>query len=249
MCKAKNMVLLTLAAAAFAVCAMLPGMVSSYRDDRVLEQIQFGESPDVALEIRESVIPSPLTAMAMLGRMDGSITVADTMASMTCEAAEKAALAAMGRYMDAGLLESFEIDSVEVCCMLGNVLEDPALSGIYWSVTILGHPDSPFCMAHIAIDDATGRPILVNCSRANPLDYYHRDHLLPVFAQIYFQDLGMEDYGAHATDDLANQYIGENNRAQRYRFDDPAYGEVYVDLYVHEFGFYTEFPVLTEVRE
>lgn len=245
--KVKTAIVLLLTAVLFAVCAMLPGMVSVYQDERVIGQPRYGETPAVALQIQEAVIPSPLEGLAMMGQMNGSITISDSMASMTCEAAEKAALDAMQCYIDAGLMEHFEIYSVEVRCMVGQVLRNSELSGIYWSVTILSDPDSPFCMAHLAIDDRTGRPILVNCSRGNPFDFYQRRKLLPVFAEIYFTGLNMEEYEHFAVDDLENQYIGENAYAVRYRFGDVVCGEVNVDLYVHEHGFYTEFPDLMEV--
>lgn len=245
--KTGKMVLLTALALIFAACAMLPGIVSAYRDRQTAGEIRYEEAPAVALQIQDPVIPSPLAGLAMMGQLNGSITISDSMAAMTCEAAEQAAMDVMQQYIDAGLAKVFEIYSVEVRCMLGQVILNSDLNGIYWSVTILSDPDSAFCMFHIAIDDATGRPILVNCNLGNPFTYYQRETLLPVFASIFFGGLGIEDYASFAVDDLESQYIGDNSRAVRYRFGDLTYGEVNVDLHVHEHGFYTEFPNLTEV--
>ena len=65
---------------------------------------------------------------------------------------------------------------------------------------------------------------------------------LSAFTDIYFTALGFDDYAQFLVRDLEYAYVGDNANAARYRFGDAVYGEVNVDLYVHEHGFYIEFP-------
>lgn len=222
--------------------AFLPGMVAQIQDRGTVGQVQYGDAQSVELEIQEN-IPA-IGKLALMYRMDGSIEVPDHNASMTCEEAEQAAFDVLQGYIDAGLIPPFESASVEVRCLLGTAADDPSLSALIWSITLYGGPDEPFFEVDLAIDDENGYLLGIDYAREQPLSEEEREKLLPAFAEFYFDSLGIADYGYFVTTDLEEQYVGDHARAVRYRFGDVVYGEVNVDLYIHEYGFYTDFPDL-----
>ena len=221
--------------------ALLPRLASDAGDTRTAGQVRFAAMEPVTLTIREE---RPLASrLAFTAKLIGSVTVSDSKASMTCEEAEAAALAAVQSYLDAGLIDSFDIGAVEVRCLLGYAAEgDWAENAVFWDVTLEGGPENPYFFLNAEIDDETGALLRIQVSQQRSWDVSQLEQTLSAFAALYFGALDIADYASFATDDLSEQYVGDAAAATRYRFGDSVYGEINVDLYVYENGFYTVFP-------
>lgn len=232
--------ILLMALALVCAGAFLPGMVAEIQDRGTVGRVQYGDTPSVALDIRENT--PAIGKLALMNHINGSINIPDTMASMTCEEAEEAAYAILQTCIDAGFLESFEVFSTEVGCMMGYVVEDPEWNAVIWGVQIQGELQGGYFMADLILDDETAKALYVGCHYEEPTAESGQEALLAAFAEAYFNALGISDYEDFATRDLEEQYTGDNACAVRYRFGDAVYGEVNVDLYVYTSGFYMEFP-------
>lgn len=242
--KLKTMLVLLIAGCIIAACAALPLIVSAFHDSGTMGQAHYEQVPAVQLQIRDEQNTPAMAGLAMMYRMDGAIEISDNMTSMTHEEVEARSLSILQEYIDAGIVDAFEPCFYEVRCVMGQVMEDPSLNRIFWIVTIVSPDDESFAEVGLAIDDENGYLLGINYAREQPISETQRQKLLPVFADFYFGSLGIPEYGDFATTDLEDQYIGDNACGVRYRFGDVVYGEVNVDLYVYEYGFYTEFPDL-----
>lgn len=242
--KGKNVVLLLAAAVLVAVCAALPGLVAAYLDGESLGQTHYETVPNIRLQIHGEEEASAMEKLAMMCRMDGGIEISESMAAGSREEAEARALAILQGYMDAGLVEAFDPVILEIRCMLATVAAAPSLNGIFWMVVVVSADEQDYAQFDLAIDDRSGSALAVSYTREQNRADQPREMLLESFAGVYFQSLGIPGHGSFATDDLKDQYTGEKSYAVRYRFGDAEYGELNVDLYVHKYGFYTEFPDL-----
>lgn len=242
--KGKNMALLLLAAGIIAACALLPGVVASYQDSTAIGQPHFETVPNIQLQIRGEEETPAMAKLAMIARMDGGLEISKSMASMTQEEAEERALEILEEYVDVGLVDPFDPVVLDGWCMMATVTTDPSLNGVYWMMTLVSADEKNYAQFDLAVDDQSGAVLAVSFTSERIRHQEEREALLSGFADYYFNRLGIPDYAAFVTEDMENQYIGENNCAVRYRFGDAVYGEINVDLYVHEYGFYTEFPNL-----
>lgn len=242
--KGKNAVLVLLAAAVIAACAALPGLVSAFQDGAAIGQTRYETIPNIQLQIRSEEADAPLKMLAMMGRMDGGLEISENMASRSREEAEARALEILREYVDAGLVEAFDPVVLDSRCMLATVTMDPALNGVYWMVTLVSADEYDYAQFDLAIDDKSGCALAVSYAVEENQSDQSQETLLNSFADFYFNSLGIPDYGYFITDDMESQYTGEKGRAVRYRFGDTVYGEINVDFYVHQYGFYTEFPDL-----
>lgn len=240
----KSLLLLLLNLLLITACAFFPQIVSAFQDSNTLGQAHSERIPTVQLQLHPSSDSPSMAKLALMDRMDGSIEIPDSMAAMTCTEAEQAAFTALQRYIDAGLVRPFETFAVEVRCLFGQALGNADLSAVYWSVSITGDPEAGFFFADLAIDDETGDLLRINCTLIEAISETAQEHFLTLFADVYFNGLDIANYRPFATADLKDHFVGDNAHAVRYRFGDVIYGEVNVDLYVYEYGFYTEFPNL-----
>ena len=240
--KARNVACLLLAAATIAACSALPGLVAAYLDSEALGQPHYETVPNIQLQIQSAEETPGLEKLAMMCRMDGGIEISESMAAMTPEEAETHALAILRQYVYAGLVEYFDPVLLEIRCMLATAAADPSLNGIFWMVVLVSADEQDYAQFDLAIDDKTGCALAVSYTRENYRYDQSYETLIASFAQVYFHSFGIENCMDHATDDLSKQYTGEKTYAVRYRFGDQVYGELNVDLYAHQYGFYTEFP-------
>ena len=242
--KGKNVVLLLLAVGVIAACAALPGLVAACLDGESLGQTHFETVPNIQLQIRGEEETPVMGKLAMMCRMDGGIEISESMAATTAEEAEAQALAILQEYVDAGLVEAFEPVVLEIRCMLATVAADPSLNGIFWMVVLVSAEDQDYAQLDLAIDDKTGCALSVSYTSERTRYAQSYETLIESFAHFYFHSLGITGHENFVTNDLRKPYTGEKTYAVRYRFGDIKYGEVNVDLYVHQYGFYTEFPDL-----
>lgn len=235
----KTIAAVLLAVCLIAACAALPGLVSAYQDGRTLGQAQSETVPHIQLQIHGDEETPAMAKLARMCRMDGGLEISKSMASMTREEVQTRALHILQGYVDAGLVEVFDPVVLNCWCMLATVSEDPALNGVYWIVTLVNGDEQDFAQFDIALDDEKGTPLVVGYTREKFPAAQEQEAVLSAFADHYSSSLGILDYGAFIAEDPP--YAGDNGTAVRYRFGDMRYGEISVELYVHEHGFYTEF--------
>ena len=234
--------LLMMTALVIAACGLLPGLISRWRDQRELDRVQYAPISNVQLQIQAEADGESASGMAMMGRMDGGIEISSAMASMTGEEAENRALAILGAYMDAGLVEAFTPVVSDLRCMLATVSGDPSLNGIFWIVTMVSGDDSNFHQFDIALHDSRGVALSLSYTCEDPMTDAQRDEKLLGFAQLYFQGLGVESYEPFLSRYEEVSPASSTAVALRYHYVDSVYGELEVLLYAYEHGFYTEFP-------
>ena len=242
--KWKKTALLFLTAVIIAACAALPGLVSRFRDDAAIGQIRYEPIPDILLQIREEDTASALKELAMISRMDGGLQLSESMASMSAAEAEARFYEIMEQYTDAGLVEVFDPKLYECRCILASVSVDPSLNGIYWSITLISGDDANFAQFDAAIDDETGKLLAVSYTGDRVFLEAEREEMLSGFTDLYFSGLEIPDYVHFVSSDIKGAYLGEDSRALRYHYVDSVYGEITADLFVNQYGFYTEFPAL-----
>lgn len=238
--KAKNAALILLAALLIAACALLPVAIAAYHDSTALGQPRFEEVQTVNLDIREAESMPVLHRLAMMARLDQLIEIPESMASMTQEDAEERALSVLQSYVDAGLVEPYEPEFYDVHCVLSQVVSEPSMTQILWILTLVAPPDVPYACMGLAITDDSGQVLAINYAADQPVYGEDQERRLPVFADLFFGGLGMTDYGDFITNDLKKLDSTQKYEAIRYRFGDEIYGQINVDLYVNEFGFYME---------
>lgn len=235
--KLRTVLVLLLAAALLAALAAMPKIVAAVQDGSIMGRAQFEQVRSVQLEIRQN-IPS-LGKLALMGKMDGVIEIPEESASLSAEEAQKLAYSVLDSYIAKGLMEPFEHWTYEARPLLAS--GDPELSGIFWDVVIVGDPEVFYCV-QVAIDDETGKLLRINFTSNYLIQESEQEEFLYDFADLYFNGLDISEYGQFATDDLEEEYVGDNGVAVRYCFGDLVYGEINVDLHVYNYGFYTEFP-------
>lgn len=238
--KLKTGALLLLTLALIAAGAFLPKIVLAVQDSRVTKDPAYHQIPAIQLQIQEPIRPQ--CRLAMMDKLDGVVEIPEEKASMTQAEAIEAASAALKPYMEAGLIVPFQQGSVVARPLLAHVPENPDLMGIFWTVTFTEDSEL-FYFLVAAIDDETGELLQINYTISKPLEQADWQYILQAFSYLYFTALDIPDYAEFATRDLEESFIGDT-QAIRYRFGDIAFGEINVDLLVHEYGFYTEFPDL-----
>lgn len=239
--KGKNAALILLAALFIAACGLLPGAIAAYQDRMTLGQPRFEEVQTVHLDIREAEVLPPIEGLAMMARLDQLIVISESMASMTQKEVEERARSVLQSYVDAGLVEPFEPEFYDVHCVLAQLVSDPSMTQILWILTMVTPPDVPYASMGLAIADASGQVLTVDYAGDRAIDLEERKSILPVFANLFFGSLSLPNYADFATNDLKKM-----TAAVRYRFENTICGEIHVDLYVYEYGFYTEFHLPVE---
>lgn len=242
MAKWKNMVLLILAACIIAAGAALPRILSSFQDDAALGQIHYETVPNIMLQIRGEEPATPLKKLAMMARMDGGLELSESMASMNSAEAQARFYEIMQYYIDTGLIDAFDPVVYESRCMLVSVTTDPSLNGIIWMATLISGDDQNFAQFDVAIDDETGKLLAVSYTGDRVFSEAEREKMLCAFTDLYFTGLEIPDYVHFVSSDINGVYLGKNSCAMRYHYVDSVYGEITADLFVNEYGFYTEFP-------
>lgn len=240
MSKLKGFVAIVFALAVISAGAYFPKIVSLCLDWSNTGNVSYDPITSIRLEIKKD-IPA-LGKLAMLSRMDGNIELSESKAKMTKEEVMDAVYNGLQPYIDAQLAVYSE-QEVQMHPSLFWVQNDPDLQGIVWLVTVYGDPDPvDFTFFDMVIDDETGQILRIFYTSEAPSDVLTGTDALSAFADIFFTGLNIDDYRQGAASDLEYAYVGDNATAIRYRFGDALYGEINIDLYVYEHGFYIEFP-------
>lgn len=218
--------------------AYIPKLVALLGDWHNTGSASLNPMASVELNIYQDI--SSIGKLAMMGRIDRVIPISESMSKMTREEVMDAVYNGLTPYMDAQLV-IYNENYVEMRPYLTQVPDMPELHRVVWIITVSGD-DSDFTFFDLVIDDETGNILRISYTVEKPRDTIIGAAALNIFADIFFSGLGIEDYREFAADDLEYAYVGDHADAIRYSFRDVLYGEVNVDLYVHENGFYIEFP-------
>lgn len=236
--KLKLVLSLLLTIALLAAGACLPRIVAALQDGGSIGQASFADVPSVELQIRQD-IPA-IGKLAMIDRLSGTIDISPDMANLTDAQALDAVRQALDPYISAGLIPELSPWNLEPRVLLAQVSDMPQISGIFWSVIITGN-EKEFYSVDLTVDDETGRLLRINFAAENWDTGLPQEDILGLFAEIYFTGLDIPDYQDFATNEMDQYDIGENTTGTLYRFVNPDYGEVEVELYVYQHGFYTAF--------
>lgn len=238
MAKLKGFIAVVLTLALIVAGAYFPKAISTILDWQNCGNVSTNPISSIRIEIAKD-IPS-LGKLALLSRLGSRIELAESKAKMNKEEVMGAVYTGIQPYVDAQLMvySGFEVNMYP---SLIQAKDDQDFQRIVWFVEITGDPAN-YTFLQLILDDETGDIIMISFTQENLEGTLVGIEALSVFADIFFTGLGIDDYALFVVPDLEYAYVGDNANAIRYRFGDAVYGEVNVDLYVHEHGFYIEFP-------
>lgn len=238
MAKLKGFIAVVLALVLVVAGAFFPKAVSFFLDWRNNGTASLNPIASIRIELDKN-IPS-LGKLAILNRLGSSIELSESKAKMNREEVLDAVHKGIQPYLDAQLMAYSEVD-IQMHPSLIQSQTDQGLQSIVWFVDIAGDI-SNYTFLQLIVDDETGSILMISFTHENLQGMLGGTEALSAFTDIYFTALGFDDYAQFLVRDLDYAYVGDNANAARYRFGDAVYGEVNVDLYVHEHGFYIEFP-------
>ena len=239
MAKLKGFVAVILTLALITAGACFPKAVSMLLDWRNNGSAAVNPISSIRFEIAKD-IPT-LGKLALLSKLDSSIDLPEYKATMSPEEVMDAVYEGIQPYVDAQLIVYSEQEVEMHPSMLFQADGNQDLQGIVWFVNISGDP-SNFTYLQLLIDDETGKILTISYTYEEPDAALVGTEAMIVFAEIYFNGLGIPEYTEYIVPDLEYAYVGDDANAIRYRFADAVYGDVNVDLYVHGHGFYMDFP-------
>lgn len=233
----KNVVAVLLTVTVLIAGAYIPRLVAyiyDWRNDGMPEL-----NPMASFKIDSHKELSSFEKLFMLSKMDLKIEIDENMASLTREKVMEAVHNGLNPYIETQLITYSEKD-VQIRPFLLQVQNMPEIQGVVWSVKISG-TDS--CI-DLAVDDLTGKILQINYTAENFQQLFgnFKAEASNVFADIFFSNLDIENYWNFRAEDSKFAFIGENTNAVRFLIGNQQYGEINIDLYVHNYGFYIEFP-------
>jgi len=231
---------ITIAATVAVLIAMayIPMLVSHVWDREATGKSTLETIASIELNIRQEL--SSTQKLAMMSRIHSLLPIRENKARMTPEDVMDAVLEGLTPYLDAQLAVYRE-DRVEIQPFLVQIPEAPELQSVLWQVTVSGSDDD-FVFFDLLLDDATGSILRISYTVEDPAGMPTGMEALLQFADIFFPGLGIQDHWEYAAPDLDYASAGDNGTAIRFRFEDAQYGEITVDLNVHDHGFYVEYP-------
>ena len=238
MAKLKGFIAVVLALALIVAGAYFPKAVSLFLDWQNNGNASSNPIASIRFEL-DKHIPS-LGKLAILSKLGSSIELTESKAKMSKEEVMEAVYNGIQPYIDAQLIAYSEFE-VNMYPSLIQSKTDQALQSVVWFIEITGDP-SNYTFLQLIVDDETGSILMISFTYEALDATLVGSEALTVFADIFFTGLGIDDYAQFVVQDLEYAYVGDNANAIRYRFGDAVYGEVSIDLYVHEHGFYIEFP-------
>lgn len=237
--KLKDLAAIITAIAMITMGAYFPKMISAALDREHTGHMSYNAISPIRLEINRDI--PMLGKLAILSKLDSSIELSESKAKMTKEEVMDAVYEGIQPYIDALLIAYSGKDVLMYPSLLLQAEGNQDLQSIVWFVTIVGDPAN-YTFLELIVDDETGNILMISFTYETLEGNLVGMEALTAFADIYFTGMGLDDYAQFIVRDLEYAYVGDNANATRYRFGDAVYGEVGIDLYVHEHGFYVEFP-------
>ena len=238
--KLRSVFLVLLSTALIAAFAYFPKILSRFLDWEHFSGPEYTPMNPVQLEIRQEL--SPIEKLAVITQADLVLDIPETKAFMNRQQVLDAACNALAPYTDTTLISSFS-ENFEMRLALFQMQSNPELQTVVWLLSAVHDPPNApeqFTSLGLAIDDDTGKILAIDYTREAYRTELLGQEALDVFAEIYFSGLGVPDYSRFLVADMESAYWGDNGDAVRYRFAEGLHEEIYVDLNVHDFGFYVE---------
>lgn len=224
-----------------AVMAVLPMLTSALQDRATMEIPGLERMQAIELNFQKEIPGLGLLAMMCSGKMWQ--TADDGYAEMTVKEAEQAALDGLIPYQEAGLIDpNLDFYGYRMEPRVVTAPEDQA--NVVWNVVLVAMKNGlHVAEADLSMEDATGRIMGINFGVEDPIPQKSLERTLDTFAGIFFEQLGISDYGQAVADDFEGRDVGDRAVARHYRFGDLDYGEINVALYAYPNGFYVSFYV------
>lgn len=238
--KLKSVIAVLATAALITVCGLFPNIFFFLADRSQGKEADFIPINPVRLEIKPEL--TSLGKLAVLCGADFHLELSEAQTNLTKEQVTEAVHKGLMPFTDTALI-SYVGENMELRPELFQVSQNPDLQAVVWLVDLThelyGDPKT-FTNIGLVIDDETGTVLAISYTCETPGKAPVGKEALSIFADIFFSGLGVADHSRYQVSDL--EYAGDNGDAFRYCFTDDLWGEVFVDLYVHDHGFYVEFP-------
>lgn len=221
--------------------AYIPTLTACFIDGKTTGKGTLSPMTSVELRILQEI--SIAGKLAMMNRIDSLLPIRESKAGMTGEEVMNSVVENIKPYVDAQLSD-FYVDDVEMKPYLVQVLDKPELQRVIWKITVSGDA-ADYSVYDLVIDDETGKILSINYTSENPQNPYGIDETLSLFADIFFSNLGIENHWDFIVEDLEYAYTGDHTIAVQFQLKDQRFGDIYIDMYVHDNGFYIEFPTIS----
>lgn len=262
----KNLLVLFLCVGLMVVLARLPRIVAWTED--VFSGSRSGTMP---MEAVQSTQPKQedsdsVIRLLQMERNMYSVPVSAEQTSMTEEEVLEIVDQWMEDCQEAGIFTVFAPSYQNIEPYLCMDMEGKGYFGVIWGVE-LSADEEPYHDIFVHLDDATGRILYVNYQTSNTVvavenpsespsgnyDSYResdpgeeeKKNRLERFADLYFRQLGYSEAAEYARSTGTGYYfrLMEDDIAYAfYSFGDTHYGEISVEFYVYDGGFYNSFP-------
>lgn len=218
--------------------AFLPKLISHYADWKTVDKDAQYPMPSIELNMYQEL--SVIGKLAMMNKIDSLLPISESKARMLKQDVMDAVLEGLEPYISAQLA-TFSEDQVEMQPFLVHVQDNPEFQRVIWRVTVSGG-NTDYSVFDLLMDDETGKILQIDYTADSFQSPYSMDETLPLFADIYFSSLGIENYWDFIMEDREYAYNDFSGYAVQFRLQDQQYGEIFIDMFVYDYGFYIEFP-------
>lgn len=249
--KLKLILILTVTVGLVTAIAFLPQAAAVMQDTAIHGEVKYGDMQTVELHFGTEADREPvdIPTFEKLGMMRQPLyIISDEKASMTQEEVIAAIDTGLAPYYDVGLIVS---DWSEAKPSLTPYLAYGEGSNycIFWEVVLWGKCDNVYYFLSLYIDDETGKIITIDymVDDAIIFDIADQAYYMTQFTEIYFDSLELSTSADHLNSEQLVEDISldlPGRTALRYTFGDAVYGEVSIEFYIHESGFYVQIPLL-----
>lgn len=244
--KVKLVLFLLLAVLLTVVVAILPQAAAVMQDRAIHSQAKYGPIQTVQLNFENNAEVAQIPTMGKLAMMRQSFySISEDKASMTQEEVLKAVETGLLPYYENGLMfNQWDTAGKYITPYIAYGVNNEYC--IFWSVAFSLDADEGYYILHLYIDDESGKILWLDYQTAY-LCFTEEERIAQIWplADTYFNSLEMEESAEYwETNGLVEDIYSDsvNITAMRYRFGDVVYGEITVDFYIHENGFYVLFP-------
>lgn len=246
--KLKIFLLLLLTAALLLGCAVLP-KAAAWLQDKAAGTVHYADLQPVYLELG-SEAPETEPAFNILEKLSiiqQSYMFPLTSGSMrmTEEEVMAAAMEQLQPYFDSGFISESDFPYYMPAATIAMSADQLGTYVKFWTVNLVNEND-PYRSVFLHLDDETGKILLIQYETTTENFYKENQQwVLEEVAAFFFQGLGLDTEletleGAQAnveTIDLTGKAT-----ALRCSIDTAQYGQILIEIYVNEQGFFTCFP-------
>lgn len=236
--KVKTGLTVVLALALLVTGAFIPRLVCRIQDEKNSEAPAFAPMPSVRLDMKERA--TIVDRLFMMAKVDGYIRIDESKAKHSGEEILTLVQQAIEPYVTIPIMD-YRDDRIKLYPSLAKVDDAPELQGIVWFVTFSGEGKEGYSFLDLIVDDETGKVLVISYTQeAETEKWLSAQETMEVFAELYFTNMGISEYREYQNGEMTHAYVDGESNGWRFSFGDITYGQVDVDLYVHEYGFYAE---------